>query len=184
MPTTDKETDMPMDLSGFTARYETWVEESLPDYRAHKMDQIVLKYPFVISEDIPWTPYTGEPAAQTFALITTGGIYLKESQPPYNTESIHGDPSFRKIPKNVRREELGIAHAHYDHSIAAEDFNTIFPIERFIELEREGILGKVVDTHYSFSYVNDIVPLLTKSVPEVIRRLKADRVGVLFLVPV
>ena len=175
---------MPLDLTGFTARYEKWVEESLPDYRAHKMDQIVLKYPFVISQDVPWTPYTGDPAAQTFAMITTGGVYIKGSQQPFDTESIHGDPSFREIPKTIRREELGIAHAHYDHSIAEEDFNTIFPIERLMELEKEGILGKVVDTHYSFSYVNDIVPLLTRSVPDVIRRLKADNVDVLFLVPV
>jgi len=175
---------MQLNLAGFKDRYEQWVEESLPDYRAGKMQEIVLKYPFVISEDVPWTPYTGDPAAQTFAVITTGGLYLKESQPPFDTESIHGDPSFREIPKQVRQQDLGIAHAHYDHSLAEEDFNTIFPINRFRELEREGILGNVVDTNYSFSYINNIVPLLTKSVPELLSHLKAKKVDVLFLVPV
>jgi D-proline reductase (dithiol) PrdB len=60
----------------------------------------------------------------------------------------------------------------------------IFPIQRFIELETEGVIGKVADTHYSFSYVNDAVSLVTRTVPEVISRVKAARVDVLFLVPV
>jgi len=60
----------------------------------------------------------------------------------------------------------------------------IFPIQRFIELEREGIIGKVADTHYSFSYVNDAVSLVTRTAPELISRLKVAQVDVLFLVPV
>jgi len=175
---------MSFDLNRFKAAYEKWVEESLPDFRQHKMDEIVKKYPFVVSEDVPWTPYSGEPSRQTFALVTSGGLYLKDSQPPFDTESIHGDPSFREIPRTFRQEDLAIAHAHYDHRLAEEDVNTIFPIQRFIELEKEGRIGKLTQTHYSFSYVNDVVPLITKTVPELIARIKADGVDVLFLVPV
>lgn len=175
---------MPIDLKKFKAAYEKWVEESLPDYRAGKMDDIVKKYPFVISEDVPWTPFKGHPSEKTIALITSGGLYLKDSQPAFDTESIHGDPNFREIPKTVRQEELGIAHKHYDHSLAEQDINTIFPIHRFIELEKEGVLGKVIDTHYSFSYVNDVTPLVTKTVPELLRRIKTQGVDTLFLVPV
>lgn len=47
---------MQLNLARFKDRYEQLVEESLPDYRAGKMQEIVLKYPFVISEDVPWTP--------------------------------------------------------------------------------------------------------------------------------
>ena len=133
---------------------------------------------------MPWTPYKGRPSEQTFALVTSGGLYLKGSQPPFNTESIHGDTSFREIPKTVRQEELGIAHAHYDHSVAEQDINTIFPIHRFLELEKEGIVGKVADTHYSFSYVNDVVTLVTEAVPRFLSQIKAQGVDVLFLVPV
>ena len=42
----------------------------------------------------------------------------------------------------------------------------------------------MADTHYSFSYVNDVLTLVTKTVPEVIRRIKAQRVNTVFLVPV
>jgi D-proline reductase (dithiol) PrdB len=175
---------MPVDLEKFKIAYEKWVEESLPDYRAGRMQDIVKKYPFVVSDDIPWTPYRGRPSEQTVALVTSGGLYLRQSQPAFDTESIHGDPSFREIPKTVRQEDLGFAHAHYDHSLAEQDFNIVFPVQRFIELEKEGIIGRVPDTLYSFSYVNDVVTLVAKTLPAFIDRIKAAGVDVLLLVPV
>jgi hypothetical protein len=175
---------MPIDLEKFKIAYEKWVEESLPDFRAGKLQDIVKKYPLVVSDDIPWTDYQGRPSEQTVALVTSGGLYLNDSQPPFDTESIHGDPSFREIPKTVRQEDLGIAHAHYDHSLAEQDINIIFPNKRFIELEQEGIIGRVPDTLYSFSYVNDVVTLVTKTLPDFISRIKSASVDVLLLVPV
>ena len=175
---------MPIDLEKFKPAYEKWVEESLPDYQAGNVKEVVKRYPLIVAEDVPWTRYTGSPPEQTFALITSAGLYLKDSQPPFDTVSIHGDPSFREIPRTVRPEDLGIAHAHFDHSLAEQDINVIFPIQRFIELEKEHIIGKLADTHYSFSYVNDAVSLVTRTAPEVISRVKAAQVDVLFLVPV
>jgi glycine/betaine/sarcosine/D-proline reductase family selenoprotein B len=174
---------MPIDLDAFEPAYKKWVAESLPDYRAGNMKEIITKYPFVAPDDIPWTAYNGQATDQTFAVATTGGLYLKDSQPPFDTESIHGDVSYRKIPKTVRQQDIGIAHKHYDHRLAEQDFNIVFPIQRFVELAAEGIIGKLTDTHYSFSYVNDAVSLVKKTVPEFISRIKAAGVDVLFLVP-
>ena len=175
---------MPIDLDKFKIAYERWVEESLPDYRAGRMQEIVKKYPFVVSDDIPWTPYRGRPSQQTIGLVTSGGLYLKQNQPAFDTESIHGDPSFREIPKTVHPQNLGIAHAHYDHSLAEQDISVIFPCQRLVELEKEGVIGRVPDTLYSFSYVNDVVTLMTNTLPDFIARIKAAAVDVLFLVPV
>jgi D-proline reductase (dithiol) PrdB len=175
---------MDIDLDRFKPAYEKWVKESLADYQAGNFKEIIKKYPLIVSDDVPWTPYKGRPSEQTFALVTSGGLYLKDSQPPFDIDSIHGDTSFREIPKNVGQEDLGIAHAHYDHSLAEQDINTIFPIHLLIELENEGIVGKVADTHYSFSYVNDVETLVTKTVPRFLSRIKAEGVDVLFLVPV
>jgi len=175
---------MSIDLDAFKVAYEKWVAESETDYRAGNFKDIIKKYPLLVSDGVPWTPYKGRPSEQTFALVTTGGLYLKDSQQPFDTESIHGDTSFREIPRAVRQEELGIAHAHYDHGLAEQDINTIFPIHRFLDLEKEGIVGKVADTHYSFSYVNDVVTLVTKTVPRFLSRIRSEGVDVLFLVPV
>jgi D-proline reductase (dithiol) PrdB len=175
---------MPIDLEKFKTAYEKWVEESLPDYQAGNMKEILKKYPSIVSQDVPWTPYKGQPSEQTFALITSAGLYLKDSQPPFDTVSIHGDISFREIPRAIRQENLGIAHAHYDHSLVEQDFNVVFPVQRFIELEKENIIGKLADTHYSFSYVNDVVGLVSQAIPKLLSRIKAASVDVLFLVPV
>ena len=119
---------MPIDFEKFKPAYEKWVEESLPDYQAGNMKKIIKKYPFIVSDGVPWTPYKGQPSEQTFALVTSGGFYLKEHQPPFDTVSIHGDTSFREIPKTVHQEDLAIAHAHYDHSLAEQDINGLIKI--------------------------------------------------------
>jgi len=175
---------MPIDLETFKAAYAKWVEESLPDFQAGNVQEVVKRYPLIVSEGVPWTPYKGSPSEQTIALVTSGGLYLKDRQPPFDTASIHGDPSFREIPKTARQEDFGIAQAHYDHSLAEQDINVIFPLQRLIELERENVIGKVAETHYSFSYVNDVVSLVTGSVPKLLRKLKTAEVDILLLVPV
>jgi len=175
---------MPFDLEAFKVAYTRWVDEGLADFKAGKVLEVVKRYPLVESDDVPWTPYTGTAAGQTIALVTSGGLFLKGKQTPFDTESIHGDPSFREIPRTARQADFGIAHAHYDHSLAEQDVNVIFPIERLIELEQEKVIGRVADTHYSFSYVNDVVTLLTESVPRLLRKLKAAAVDILLLVPV
>jgi D-proline reductase (dithiol) PrdB len=175
---------MAIDLEKFRAAYDRWVEESLPHYRAGNLKAIVDRYPFIVPDDIPWAPYSGEPSKHTFAFVTSGGLYLKGTQPPFDTESIHGDPSFRELPRSTRPEDLGIAHAHYDHSLAEQDVDVVFPLRRFLELEQEGVVGKVAETHYSFSYVNDVVPLVTHYVPQIVRRMKAQAVDAVMLVPV
>lgn len=175
---------MSIDLAGFAIKYGKWVEESLPDYQAGKMAEIVKKYPLIDSHDIPWTPYRGKPSEKTVAVLTSGGLYLKGSQSPFETRSIHGDPSIRHLPKSVRNEEIGIAHAHFDHSLAEQDINIIFPVHRLLELEGEGVIGSLAETLYSVSYVNNVVPLVNELVPELISRLEHDGVDVLLLVPV
>jgi D-proline reductase (dithiol) PrdB len=156
----------------------------LAEYQAGNVLDVVKRYPLIVSEDIPWTPYAGKPSEQTIALVTSGGLYLKNSQEPFNTTSIHGDPSFREIPKTARPEDFGIAHAHYDHTLAERDINVIFPLERLIELEQERIISRVAETNFSFSYVNDVVTLLGEYVPQLVQKLKAAEVDILLLIPV
>jgi D-proline reductase (dithiol) PrdB len=175
---------MPIDLAEFEREYEKWVDESLPDYQAGKMAEIVKRYPLISPHDVPWTPYRGESSGQTIAVVTSGGLYLKDSQPPFETASIHGDPSIRYLPKSILQEEIGISHAHFDHTLAEQDINIIFPVHRLLELEGEGVIGSLAETLYSVSYVNNVVPLVKKVVPELISRLERDKVDVLLLVPV
>ncbi|MFW6055667.1 MAG: glycine/sarcosine/betaine reductase selenoprotein B family protein [Thermodesulfobacteriota bacterium] len=171
-------------LQEFQKKYQAWVEDSLEEFKAQKMDRIVRNYPFLTYPDVPWTPFTGRAKDHKFALLTSGGLYLKDSQPPFDTASIHGDPGFREIPKTVQQKDLGIAHAHFDHRLAEEDINTIFPIQRFVELEQEGEIGALAATNYSFGYVNDVVPLVEESAPLLVKSLREQGVTALFAAPV
>ena len=51
-------------------------------------------------------------------------------------------------------------------------------------MEKEKIIGRLAETNYSFGYVNDAVTLVKKTIPELISRIKAQAIDVLFLVPV
>ena len=171
-------------LTEFKQRYQQWVEESLSDWEAGNYQKVVTRYPLLTLNGSPWTPYEGKARDRRFAIVTSGGLYLKDEQPPFETASIHGDPSFREIPKDVKREQLDFAHAHFDHSLVETDLNCIFPIDRFKELESEGVIGSLSETHYSFSYVNNVVPLVEETAPKMIAELKKNDVDAVFMVPV
>ncbi len=174
---------MTFDLEKFKFAYEKWVQESLSDFQKGNLKEIVKKYPFIISDDIPWTSFQGPAEEKTFALVTSGGFFLQKSQNPFETKSIHGDPSFREIPKTVQAKDLAIAHTHYDHSFVDQDPNVIFPFQRLLDLEKDNSIGGVAETHYSFSYVNNVVELISNSIPRLISRIRAEKVDALILVP-
>ena len=58
----------------------------------------------------------------------------------------------------------------------------MFPLDRFIELEREGVIGELAEDNYSFmGFIQRPDLLMTETAPEVARRLKADGVQAVVL---
>jgi D-proline reductase (dithiol) PrdB len=107
-------------------------------------------------KDIPWSPLKKPLAEATVALVTTGGVHLC-SDTPFVLKS---DSTYRSIPRTATNAELCITHEHYDRRDAARDLNLIFPLERLLELEAEGIVGRVAETHYGFGFVDNPHDLL------------------------
>ncbi|RMF86778.1 MAG: hypothetical protein D6736_14345 [Nitrospinota bacterium] len=138
-------------------------------------------YRWSVYDSSPWTPLTKPLRDCRVALISSGGVYHK-TQPPFNPEK--NDLTFREIPKAVDPAELLISHDHYDHTDAEKDINCIFPIERFRELEAEGIIGSLADPNYTFmGRIFKRTALREEMTPALIAKLKAQEVDVLFLVP-
>ena len=132
-------------------------------------------------ETAPWTPLKRPMREATVALVTTGGVYVKGQQDPFNTD---GDTSYRMIPKTTQRELFGIAHTHYDTSSALMDINVVFPYQRMQELARDGVIGSFADICYSFMgfIPRPLVPSLIKeSAPEVARMLVAADVDAVLI---
>ena len=63
-----------------------------------------------------------------------------------------------------------------------EDVNCIFPLDRMVELEQEGVIGGLASTNYSFmGYIQRPDLLSTETAPQVAKRLKADGVQAVVL---
>ena len=133
---------------------------------------------------MPWTTLSVPLNRAKFALITTGGVYVEGLQEPYETDGPEGqgDWSYREIRKDTPRDQLQVSHLHYDLSGPREDINCIFPLDRFVDMEREGAIGQLADVNYSFmGYIQPWERLLEETAPEVAGRLKEDGVDAVLI---
>lgn len=106
--------------------------------------------------NIPWTPLKRPLAEATVTIVSTAGVHLC-SDTPFDLKT---DVSFRIIPRSARNSDFCITHEHYDRRDAIRDPNLVFPLERLLELEREGVIGHVADVHYGFGWTDDPRDLL------------------------
>ncbi len=140
-------------------------------------------------EPVPWTPL-GKPLRECrLALVTTAGIYVKGSEPPFDTEREQreptwGDPSYRRIPRDVRQEQIGASHLHINNRDILADVNIVLPLQRLSELESEGAIGALAQTNYSFmGYQMDTGEWRQRYGPEVAALMKDEAVDAVLLTP-
>jgi D-proline reductase (dithiol) PrdB len=141
-------------------------------------------------EPIPWTPLAKPIEKCRFALVTTAGLYMKDRDPSFDLDGerrnpFWGDPSYRVIPREVRQEEIGVAHLHINPADLLADMNVVLPVQRFLELEAAGKIGALAPSHYSFmGYQPDSSEWENRYAPEVARRMKDEGVEAALLTPV
>ncbi|HLZ58317.1 MAG TPA: glycine/sarcosine/betaine reductase selenoprotein B family protein [Ktedonosporobacter sp.] len=127
---------------------------------------------------IPWTPLKKPLAQATVAIVTTGGVHLCSDQP----FKLKSDATFRVIPRSAMAQNLCITHDHYDRRDAGRDLNLVFPLERLLELEKEGVIGRVANENYGFGFVKNPMELLAPG-RKVGKMLKQADVDLVILVP-
>jgi len=133
----------------------------------------------------PWTPLKKPLSDCKIALISTGGIILKDDK-PFDLINSSGDSSFRRIPHDVKPNELTICHKYYDHRDADQDPNLILPFEVLRELQKEGFLRTSNKFHYSFmGHIKEpkLSSLVNISAIKVAKELKYQKVDIALLVP-
>lgn len=151
-----------------------------------KYRAFVRAYPY---QRVNWRPGTqlAKPlSAARVALVTTAGFFLP-SQTPFDQSFRHDDCSFREIPFETPIETLRIGQSSdaFDHSGIEADRNLAFPLDRLRELAGGGKVGEAARRHYSI--MGSIVAparLISENGPEIARKLKADAVDAVLLVPV
>jgi len=118
--------------------------------------------------------------AARVALVGTAGAFLP-GQPAFSLGP-GGDTSFREIPAGAQK--IRLAHVGYDVPRARKDPDVVFPLALLRALAADGAIGELAPRNYSYmGYVPDAEPLLCDSGPEVARRLRADGVDLVLLVP-
>ncbi len=138
--------------------------------------------------EIPWTPLQKPIKDTRFALMTSAGISLK-TDPPFDMERERkepawGDPTHRKLPKTTREEEIDVNHLHINTDYIQQDLNVMLPLSRFMEFEKEGIIGSLAPTCYSYyGFQLDPATLLTETMPKVTANMKEEGVEAVLLTP-
>lgn len=112
------------------------------------------------------------------ALVSSAGLHRKGDR-PFGWAA----RDYRAIPHEARDIVMSHISGDYDRTGFQQDLNTIFPLDRLDELAREGVIGSVAETHYSFMGATD--PLeMGSSVKKLARELCNDAVDTVLLVPV
>ena len=140
-------------------------------------------------EPVPFTPLAMPLAGCRFALVTTAAIHQLGKTPPFDTERekrepFWGDPTFRRVPRDVRQKEIGACHLHTNNRDVLLDVNIALPVHRFAELEAESVIGSLAPTSYSFmGYQMNTSEWRERYAPEAAAQMKDEGVDAVLLTP-
>lgn len=116
---------------------------------------------------VPFTPFEGELARATVAIVTAGGVHLR-AQEPFNIADELGDLTFRVFDQEVESSELMVTHHHYDHADADQDINVVFPIDVLRELRAEGFIKDVARKHVGYmGYTMQLKAMYEGTAPQI-----------------
>ena len=138
--------------------------------------------------NIPWTPLSKPLNKTNFTLITSAGISLK-TDPPFDMErekreAVWGDRSFRSIPRDATAADIDVNHLHINKDFILQDINVILPLARMKELEKEGIIGRLAPTAYSFyGFQWQSTEFLTEAIQPIAEKMREEGVEAVILTP-
>jgi D-proline reductase (dithiol) PrdB len=140
-------------------------------------------YPFVENVYSPFTPARRALPLTNLALLSSAGAYIDGTE-SFDTTSRDGDVNFREIPVEVEAEDLLYAGRGYDMTAVRQDRNAQIPIERLLEYEANGVIGKLNNVWWSFNgFIPNASLVSSKLAPQLIERLKRYEVQAALLVP-
>jgi hypothetical protein len=121
------------------------------------------KRPYVY-EDRPFTSLAKPLDETMLGLVTSSGHYVEGGAPgPFDIDAMTQDevigrideflravPGLSEIPRDADPETIRVRHPGYDIRSVSHDLGVAFPRTHLLEAEREGRIGRLADTLYSF----------------------------------
>lgn len=170
--TPDKKGAVIENLTEFSGRFKSW-----------RGDEKLKGYPFVENVYAPFTPVRRALPMLNLALVSSAGAYIDGTE-PFDTDSRDGDVNFREIPIEVEAEDLLYAARGYDTKAVKEDRNTLIPVDRLLEYEANGVIGKLNDVWWSVSsYLPNAALVAGEMAPRIAERMKSYEVKAALFIP-
>ncbi|HEX5707232.1 MAG TPA: glycine/sarcosine/betaine reductase selenoprotein B family protein [Pyrinomonadaceae bacterium] len=131
---------------------------------------------------VPFTPFEGEVSRATVAIVSAGGVHLRD-QEPFNIADELGDLTFRVIPADADTSQLIVTHHHYDHRDADADINVVFPLDALRDLKEEGFVREVATKHVGYmGYTMQLKAMYEGTAPQIANEIdRGSRADVVVL---
>jgi hypothetical protein len=147
--------------------------------------------PFPGEEAPVWAPFEKRLAAARIALLTSAGLYVRNTQSTFDLERERnnpewGDPSWRSIPANVDVPDIGVAHLHINDADIKADPEIALPARLLDQLVSEGVVGSATAEHLSVMGYQDrsLEGWRKDTLPQLVAKLREQQADGLILAPV
>lgn len=159
-------------INQWAGRYSRW-----------RFNENLSGYPYIENTYAPFTPMRRALPLLNLALISSAGAYIDGTE-PFDTTSSDGDASFREIPIEVEAEDFGYAARGYDPAAVRRDRNVQIPIDRLLEYEANGVIGKLNEVWWTFSgFIPNARLVAEELAPKLAERLHRYEIQAALLVP-
>jgi D-proline reductase (dithiol) PrdB len=165
-------------IDDWRRRYADWKKD-----HAVSNDDLPDSYPWVKNKRAPFSPARRALPMLNLALISSAGAYI-EGTAPFDLAAAGGDLSFREIPSQIESTDLRFAARGYDATAVSSDSNSLLPLGRLLEFERNGIIGQLNPVFWSCcGYIPDAAGLVDEMLPRLVERVKRYEVQAALLIP-
>jgi D-proline reductase (dithiol) PrdB len=147
--------------------------------------------PFAGEGEPVWAHFEKRLQASRIAMLTSAGLYVKETQPSFDLERERaqpqwGDPGWRTIPATATAAELGVAHLHINDEDVLADPEIALPARLLEQFAAVGVIGSAAGEHISVMGYQErsLEGWRDKTAGEIIANLRSQGVDGLILAPV
>jgi len=152
-------------------------------YRGWRANENLTNYPFVENTNAPFTPMRRALPMLNLALISSAGAYIDGTQ-AFDTAARDGDTSYREIPIEVEAEDLLYAARGYDTTAVQADMNAQIPVERLLEYQANGVIGKLNNVWWSLNgWIPNAQMVAEQLAPQLAERVARYEVQAALLIP-
>ena len=159
-------------IGEFSGRFKDW-----------RGNEKLNNYPFIENTYAPFKSLQRALPMLNLALISSAGAYI-DGTDSFDLNAKDGDLEFREIPVEVEAADMLYAAKGYDPAAVKEDRNALIPVERLLEYEANGVIGRLNNVWWSLSsYIPNAARVANELAPKIAERLASYEVQAALFVP-